>query len=67
MWRFFSGQGQGPVNQDAFGNNSVSQNDINKQILTQLSTFGDRLAAIENSTKTRPKYKIRLSPRELAP
>ena len=50
----FVGKGQGSVNQRVSGEISVSQNDINRQILQQLNSLGDRLAAIENTRKSRP-------------
>ena len=53
----FPGKGQGPVNQHVSGENSVSQNDINRQIWQQLNSLGDRFAAIENTTKPRPHKK----------
>ena len=37
--------------------NSVSQNDINRQILAQFSNLGDNLAAIESSTARKPNKK----------
>ena len=44
----FPGGGQGPANQEV-SNDSISQNDINRQILQQLSNLGDRLAVIEGN------------------
>ena len=44
----FPGGGQGPANQEV-SNDSISQNDINRQILQKLSNLGDRLAVIEGN------------------
>ena len=52
----FPGHGQGPANQGT-SNDSVSQNDINRKILQQLGSLGDRLAVIEGSTRSRPYKK----------
>ena len=50
-------QGQGPVDHGYQNDNSVSQNDINRQILAQLSNLGDRFAVIESSTARMPHKK----------
>ena len=52
----FPGHGQGPANQGT-SNDSVSQNDINRKILQQLGSLGDRLAVIKGSTRSKPYKK----------
>ena len=52
----FPGRGQGSAIQST-STDSVSQNDINRQILQQLSSLGDRLAVIEGTNTPRPYKK----------
>ena len=52
----FPGGGQGPVNH-GISSDSVSQNDINRQILHQLSNLMDCLAVIEGSRGPKPYKK----------
>ena len=48
---FSTYQTQGPVDSDRKANSSVSQNNVNMEISTQLRSLGDRLAAIQISTR----------------
>ena len=52
-----TGQGQGPVDQGYQTDNSVSQNYINRQMFSQLSNLGARLAVVESSTTCKPNKK----------
>ena len=52
----FPGRGRGSAIQST-STDPVSQNDINRQILQQLSSLGDRLAVIEGTNTPRPYKK----------
>ena len=59
----FPGRGQGSAIQGT-STDPVSQNDINRQILHQLSSLGDLLAVIEGSNRPRP-YKKTSDPKTI--